>query len=122
MKVDDYIKQNWSASRLDGYSMYTGWHDTIKDIIREVYADAERMIALELQAENEKLRKTLNDFFKVIEIGGKQYSPSIKACGGCPHITIARGWECYYKRDTTECEYPKEFIAALEACAANKRT
>jgi len=69
------------------------------------------------QKENDRLRETLDKFFKVVEIAGKQYRPSIKACGGCPHITIARGWECYYKRDTTECAYPDQFLAALEESA-----
>ena len=50
----------------------------------------------------------LEVFFKVVLINGNQYRPSLELCGGCPHLTAARGWECYYKRQTTECAYPTE--------------
>ena len=71
----------------------------------------------QLQRENELYRYTLEQFFKVVEVNGKQYRPSQKLCGGCPHITIARGWECYYKRHTTECEYPQKLERAASEAA-----
>ena len=71
----------------------------------------------QLQKENEQLKENLEVFFKVVEVNGKQYRPSQKLCGGCPHITIARGWECYYKRHTPECEYPQELERAANTAA-----
>ena len=67
-----------------------------------------------LHQENEQLKKNLEVFFKVVEVNGKQYRPSQSLCGGCPHITVARGWECYYKRHTTECESPQELERAAK--------
>lgn len=62
----------------------------------------------ELEQENKKLKEVLDVFFKVVVVNGKQYRPGYPLCSGCPNLTIARGWECWYKPHTTECEYPEE--------------
>ncbi len=64
-----------------------------------------------LEEENRILKATLGVFFKVIVVDGKQYRPSIGLCRGCEHITMARGWECYFKPMTIECEYPDDIRA-----------
>ena len=42
----------------------------------------------------------------------KEYEiePGQPHCGGCPELCIARGWECYYERDTQECKYPDQML------------
>lgn len=35
--VDSYIKKYWPEDRLNELSDYSGWHNAIKDIIREVW-------------------------------------------------------------------------------------
>ena len=74
----------------------------------DIRIDEQKVTIAALQAENERLRETLNEFFKVVIVNGKTYRPGIELCSGCPHITISRGWECFYKRDTTECAYPEK--------------
>ena len=59
-----------------------------------------------LKEENRILKATLGVFFKVIVVDDKQYRPGRPLCAGCEHLTVARGWECYYKPLTVECAYP----------------
>lgn len=66
----------------------------------------------ELGIENKQLKDTLNVFFKVVIVNGKQYMPGYPLCAGCPNLIIGRGWECWYRRHTTECEYPDELVLA----------
>lgn len=41
--VEVYIEKFWPESRLnDEYSVYSGWHEAIKDIIREVWVAAQQ--------------------------------------------------------------------------------
>ena len=65
-----------------------------------------------LEEENRILRATLGVFFKVIVVDGKQYCPGHPLCAGCEHLTVARGWECYYKPQTVECAYPDDLRKA----------
>jgi hypothetical protein len=55
-----------------------------------------------------ELEASLDAFFKVVVIDDKQYVPGHPLCAGCEELTLARGWECYYKPHTTECKYPDE--------------
>ena len=62
----------------------------------------------ELKHQNADLMAALDVFFKVVVVEGQEYKPGLPLCAGCPHLTIARGWECFYKPLTTECKYPDE--------------
>ena len=59
-----------------------------------------------LEQQNASLVEALDVFFKVIVVDGEQYRPGYPLCEGCDELTIARGWECFYKPHTTECKYP----------------
>lgn len=48
--------------------------------------------------------------FKVVVIDGVEYTPGYPLCSGCDELTIARGWECFYDRETTECKYPDSLV------------
>ena len=61
-----------------------------------------------LEEENHILKATLGVFFKVIVVDDKQYKPSLELCSGCEHLTVSRGWECFYNPLTTECAYPDD--------------
>lgn len=65
-------------------------------------------------AQIKEFKRVLKVFFKTVEVGGKQYKPNIKRCAGCPHITMARGWECFFDRYSTTCRYPDKFMATLK--------
>lgn len=48
MTVDEYIAKVWTEDRLNEYSYYSGWHEAILDIIREVWQSAQQGVAAEL--------------------------------------------------------------------------
>ena len=77
-------------SRKDVRQILRGWQDD----------------RVELQQQNAELVKALEVFFKVVVVDEQDYRPGLPLCAGCPHLTIARGWECFYKPHTTECKYP----------------
>ena len=70
-----------------------------------------------LERENSALVVALDVFFKVVVVDGKQYRPGYPFCEGCDELTIARGWECFYKIQTTECKYPDSLKAKALALA-----
>ena len=59
-----------------------------------------------LKQQNADLVAALDVFFKVVVVEGQEYRPGLPLCAGCEELTIARGFECFYKRQTTECKYP----------------
>jgi hypothetical protein len=67
-----------------------------------------RAYADELEKQNADLMAALDVFFKVVVVDGQEYKPGLSLCAGCEELTIARGWECFYKPLTTECKYPDE--------------
>jgi hypothetical protein len=44
MSIEDYIKNNFSEKQLNQYSLFSGWHDAILEIVRNVWNDAQRNI------------------------------------------------------------------------------
>ena len=56
----------------------------------------------------------MNESFKIVVIDGIEYRPGFPLCAGCPELTVARGWECYYKRNTQECKFPEELKRAVD--------
>ena len=38
--VDEYIERVWAEEKLNEYSYHSGWHESIKEIIREVWRDS----------------------------------------------------------------------------------
>ncbi len=38
-EADEYINKKWPEERLNEYSYYSGWHESIKEIIREVWLE-----------------------------------------------------------------------------------
>ena len=69
---------------------------------------------IELQLEIQQLEYTLRTFKKIVVIDGMEYMPGYPLCQGCDELTLARGWECYYKRTTTECKYPEDVLRAVK--------
>ena len=63
--------------------------------------------------------EALEVFFKVVVVDGKQYRPGYPLCAGCEELTIARGMECFYKKQTPECKYPDEIIKEALAQAGD---
>lgn len=41
MDIEEYIKTKWNEERLNEYSLFSGWHETLVKIIREVWGDAQ---------------------------------------------------------------------------------
>ena len=80
--------------------------------------EAENMI-LSLQAQNAELLDALEVFFKVVVVDDGEYKPGLPLCAGCDELTIARGWECFYKPHTTECKYPEELMKAAKVKGTN---
>lgn len=74
----------------------------------------------DLDAKNAALVEALEVFFKVVIVDGKQYRPGYPLCAGCDELTIARGWECFYKPQTTECKYPDSLKKAALAKAGGE--
>lgn len=50
---------------------------------------------------------------KVVIIDGKTYIPGYPQCQGCENLAVGNGWECIYKEETTECEYPESLVKAM---------
>lgn len=38
-RIKEYIEKYWTEERLNSYSYYSGWHSTIKNIIRNSLMD-----------------------------------------------------------------------------------
>jgi len=54
---------------------------------------------------------------KKVVISGEEYKPGYPVCQGCENLTVADGWECFYKPDTIFCEYPVEMLARFRNAA-----
>ena len=90
------------------------YDDHLKDMDDEEFARSLSQASYEateitnLKATVERLTAALDVFFKVVVVDEQEYKPCLDLCAGCEELTIARGWECFYKPLTTECKYPDE--------------
>lgn len=98
-------------------------HTTLNGRGYPALAAVRKALALVEGDENDEyntLMEALDIFFKVIVVDGEQYRPGYPLCAGCPELTIARGWECFYKPQTTECKYPDQLLKATQDRAVAK--
>ena len=47
------------------------------------------------------------------DANGLKFTPGYPLCQGCENLTVASGWECFFKKDTEECEYPDDMFKRL---------